>query len=274
MQVQSLAEIELRDAIQPLNRSAPSNFGPALRTPALIRELVALGVIDASLSKVLVLSGKVLGGCLVERVPGGGLLSALSIEPLAQQRGGGRALLEEVIKAARTAQLAQLRIEVSEGDTAHESLIGALHFVRVETLHRLALQKAPNRSLFPTEEFDLVTEVSIEEAISLLSAQTTWQPAPSARPDMVRKLTKRLSALTLVQSDRRATLIFDKERKLIWTLGGDSTRMAQLAVCVAAKHGAAFVDSLRDEDPAISALVEAGFTKLAVRAAHQLTLEG
>jgi hypothetical protein len=43
---------------------------------------------------------------------------------------------------------------------------------------------------------------------------------------------------------------------------------------VAAKHGAAFVDSLRDEDPAISALVEAGFTKLAVRAAHQLTLEG
>ena len=84
MQVQSLAEIELRDAIQPLNRSAPSNFGPALRTPALIRELVALGVVDASLSKVLVLSGKVLGGCLVERVPGGGLLSALSIEPLAQ----------------------------------------------------------------------------------------------------------------------------------------------------------------------------------------------
>jgi GNAT superfamily N-acetyltransferase len=274
MQVQSLAEIELRDAVQPLNRSAPSNFGPSLRTPALIRELVALGVVDASLSKVLLLSGKVLGGCLVERMAGGGLLSALSIEPLAQQRGGGRALLEGVIKAARIAQLAQLRIEVSEGDSAQESLIGALHFVRVETLHRLALLTPPNRSLFPTEEFDLVTEISVEDAISMLSAQTTWQPAPSAQPDVIRKLTKRLSALTLVRSDRRATLIFDKERKLIWTLGGDSTQMAQLVVYVAAKHGVVFVDSLRDEDPAISALVEAGFTKLAVRAAYQLTLEG
>ncbi len=187
MQVQSLAEIELRDAIQPLNRSAPSNFGPALRTPALIRELVALGVVDASLSKVLVLSGKVLGGCLVERVPGGGLMSALSIEPLAQQRGGGRALLEEVIKAARTAQLAQLRIEVSEGDTANESLIGALHFVRVETLHRLALQKAPNRSLFPTEEFDLVTEVSeADEA----TERAHFGPIGSARDADLRQRAK------------------------------------------------------------------------------------
>ncbi len=270
MHVQSLAEIELRDAVQPLQRSAPSNFVPALRPPALIRELIALGVIDPSLSKVLVLSGKVLGCCLVERCPGGALLSALSIEPLAQQRGGGRALLEEVIKAAQTAKLGQLRIEVSEGDAA--SLLSALHFVRAETLCRLALLQPPNRSLFPTEQFDSVTELSIDAAIATLSAQPNWQPTPSAQPDLLRKLAKRLIGFGLVRDDRRATLLIDKERKLIWTLGGESSLLAQLVVYAAGKHGAAFVDSLRDEDPAIAALCEAGFTKLAVRAAYVLPL--
>ena len=81
------------------------DFGPALRRPALIHDW-SHWVSSMRRCRMLVLRAKVLGGCLVERLPGGGLLSALSIEPLAQQRGGGRALLEEVIKAARTAQLA------------------------------------------------------------------------------------------------------------------------------------------------------------------------
>lgn len=271
MQLQSLAEIELRDAVQPLNRSAPSNFVPALRSPALCRELLALGVIDPALSKVVLLSGKVLGCCLVERFAAGALLSALSVEPLLQQRGGGRVLLEAVIQAARAARIGQLRIEVSEGDAS--SLLTALHFVRQETLHRLALLQPPSRSLFPTEQFDQVTEIAVEEAIVALTAQPTWQPTPSAQPELLRKLSKRLSAFRLGSDDRSATLLLDKERKLIWTLGGDSSLLAQLVVYAAAKHGAAFVDSLRDEDPAIEALCEAGFTKLAVRAAYVLSLE-
>jgi hypothetical protein len=71
MECKSLAEVELRDATYPLNRSVPSNFLPTLRTAAQLRELVALSVIDPSLSKVIVLSGKVVGCCLVERASDG-----------------------------------------------------------------------------------------------------------------------------------------------------------------------------------------------------------
>ena len=129
MECKSLAEVELRDATYPLNRSVPSNFLPALRTAAQLRELVALSVIDPSLSKVIVLSGKVVGCCLVERASDGATLSALGIEPLAQQRGGGRVLLDAVTTAARAAKLHWLSVESSAADASQQALLLSAGFV-------------------------------------------------------------------------------------------------------------------------------------------------
>ena len=194
MERKSLAEVELRDAAFQLNRSAPSNFLPALRTASQLGELTTLGVLDQALSQVVMLAGKVGGCCLVERVPTGGFLSVLTCEPLAQQRGGGRVLLDAVITAARTAKLGQLTIEVSEADAAQESLLSSAGFARQHTLCRMALAQAPNRSLLPTE----ATAISIDDAVTFLKTAPTWQPAPSVEGEVLRKLAPRLTALALV----------------------------------------------------------------------------
>jgi len=269
MERKSLAEVELREATFPLNRSAPSNFLPALRTASQLRELATLGVLDQALSQVVILAGKVGGCCLVERVPSGGFLSALTCEPLAQQRGGGRVLLDAVITAARAAKLGQLTIEVSEADAAQESLLSSAGFARQHTLYRMALAQPPNRSLLPTE----ATAISIDDAVTFLKTAPTWHPAPSVEGEVLRKLAPRLTALALVSDGQsRAALVLDKERKLILTLAGEAAALASLVVFAAVHHGVAFVDSLRSEDPAVDALQAAGFVRLSIRTAFSLLL--
>lgn len=269
MERKSLAEVELRDATFPINRNAPSNYLPALRTASQLRELTQLGVLDPALSQVVLLSDKVVGCCLVERVPGGGYLSALTTEPLAQQRGGGRVLLDAVIGAARKAKLGQLVIEVAEADAAQESLLASVGFSRQHTLCRMALLQPPNRALLPAEASDL----SIDEAIAFLSNQASWRPAQAVQPEVLRKLARRLSAFAIATEGQvRAVLVLDKERKLILTLAGEGSALASLIVFAAAQHGAAFVDSLSSEDPALQALDDAGFTRLSVRSSFALDL--
>ena len=269
MERKSLAEVELREATFPLNRSAPSNFLPALRTASQLRELAMLGVLDQVISQVVMLAGKVGGCCLVERVPSGGFLSALTCEPLAQQRGGGRVLLDAVITAARAAKLGQLTIEVSEADTAQESLLSSAGFARQHTLCRMALAQAPNRTLLPTE----AAVIPVNDAVSFLATETTWHPTPSVEGEVLRKLAPRLTALALIsEGQTRAALVLDKERKLILTLAGESAALASLAVFAAVHHFVAFVDSLVSDDPAVDALREAGFSRLSVRTAFSLVL--
>jgi GNAT superfamily N-acetyltransferase len=211
MECKSLAEVELRDATYPLNRSVPSNFLPALRTAAQLRELVALSVIDPSLSKVIVLSGKVVGCCLVERASDGATLSALGIEPLAQQRGGGRVLLDAVTTAARAAKLHWLSIESSAADASQQALLLSAGFAVQGSRCRMALTQPPNRSLLPSngdgDGFSdsatteaRVTTGTIDAALTFLSSQSDWQPAPSASPSVLRKLASRSDGVFLGRS--------------------------------------------------------------------------
>jgi hypothetical protein len=282
MECKSLAEVELRDATYPLNRSVPSNFLPTLRTAAQLRELVALSVIDPSLSKVIVLSGKVVGCCLVERASDGASLSALGIEPLAQQRGGGRVLLDAVTTAARAAKLHWLSIESSAADASQQALLLSAGFAVQGSRCRMALTQPPNRSLLPSNGDGssdsatteaLVTTGTIDAALTFLSSQSDWQPAPSASPSVLRKLASRLMAFFWEgASAPQAVLVIDKERKLIVTLAGQMAAMAALGVYVAAYHGVAFADSLPADSPEVSALSLSGFATVALRSELRLSL--
>ncbi len=282
MECKSLAEVELRDATYPLNRSVPSNFLPALRTAAQLRELVALSVIDPSLSKVIVLSGKVVGCCLVERASDGATLSALGIEPLAQQRGGGRVLLDAVTTAARAAKLHWLSVESSAADASQQALLLSAGFAVQGSRCRMALTQPPNRSLLPSNGDGssdsattkaLVTTGTIDAALTFLSSQSDWQPAPSASPSVLRKLASRLMAFFWEEASApQAVLVIDKERKLIVTLAGQMAAMAALGVYVAAYHGVAFADSLPADSPEVSALSLSGFATVALRSELRLSL--
>ena len=284
MECKSLAEVELRDATYPLNRSVPSNFLPALRTAAQLRELVALSVIDPSLSKVIVLSGKVVGCCLVEQASDGATLSALGIEPLAQQRGGGRVLLDAVTTAARAAKLHWLSVESSAADASQQALLLSAGFAVQGSRCRMALTQPPNRSLLPSNgDGDgssdsattkaRVTTGTIDAALTFLSSQSDWQPAPSASPSVLRKLASRLMAFFWEEASApQAVLVIDKERKLIVTLAGPMAAMAALGVYVAAYHGVAFADSLPADSPEVSALSLSGFATVALRSELRLSL--
>ena len=283
MECKSLAEVELRDATYPLNRSVPSNFLPALRTAAQLRELVALSVIDPSLSKVIVLSGKVVGCCLVERASDGATLSALGIEPLAQQRGGGRVLLDAVTTAAQAAKLHWLSVESSAADASQQALLLSAGFAVQGSRCRMALTQPPNRSLLPSNGDGFsdsattkarVTTGTIDAALTFLSSQSDWQPAPSASPSVLRKLASRLMAFFWEEaaSAPQAVLVIDKERKLIVTLAGQMDAMAALGVYVAAYHGVAFADSLPADSPEVSALSLSGFATVALRSELRLSL--
>ncbi len=282
MECKSLAEVELRDATYPLNRSVPSDFLPALRTAAQLRELVALSVIDPSLSKVIVLSGKVVGCCLVERASDGATLSALGIEPLAQQRGGGRVLLDAVTTAARAAKLHWLSIESSAADASQQALLLSAGFAIQGSRCRMALTQPPNRSLLPSTGDGFsdsattearVTTGTIDAALTFLSSQPDWQPAPSASPSVLRKLASRLMAFFWAEASApQAVLVIDKERKLIVALAGPMAAMAALGVYAAAYHGVAFADSLPADSPEVSALSLAGFATVARRSELRLSL--
>lgn len=282
MECKSLAEVELRDATYPLNRSVPSNFLPALHTAAQLRELVALSVIDPSLSKVIVLSGKVVGGCLVERASDGAVLSALGIEPLAQQRGGGRVLLDGVTTAARAAKLLWLSIESSAADASQQALLLSAGFAVLGSRCRMALTQPPNRSLLPSNGDGssdsatteaLVTTGTIDAALTFLSSQPDWQPAPSASPSVLRKLASRVTAFFWGgASAPQAVLVIDKERKLIVTLAGQLDALAALGVYAAAYHGVTFADSLPADGAQLGALSLSGFTMVALRSELRLSL--
>ena len=282
MECKSLAEVELRDATYPLNRSVPSNFLPALHTAAQLRELVALSVIDPSLSKVIVLSGKVVGCCLVERASDGATLSALGIEPLAQQRGGGRVLLDAVTTAAQAAKLHWLSVESSAADASQQALLLSAGFAVQGSRCRMALTQPPNRSLLPSNGDGFsdsattkarVTTGTIDAALTFLSSQSDWQPAPSASPSVLRKLASRLMAFFWAEASApQAVLVIDKERKLIVTLAGQMAAMAALGVYAAAYHGVAFADSLPADSPEVSALSLSGFATVALRSELRLSL--
>jgi len=71
MEIRSLADVELKDALGPINRAAGGRTEPGMlplvHTAAQLRERAALGVLDLKLSQALVLPGGIAGACLVER---------------------------------------------------------------------------------------------------------------------------------------------------------------------------------------------------------------
>lgn len=279
MDLKSLADVELRDATFPLSRSAPSNFLPALRTPVILRELVALGVLDPGLSKVIVQNGRVVGCCLVEVGAQGAYISGLGTDALSQQRGGSRALIEAVIAAGKQAQLGRLSVEVSEADAGPQGLWQAVGFVPLRTRLRMALLGTPNRALLPDPDdracmaATRISAVPCGDALGFLQHHGPSLLGAAVSPAVLGKLEKRLSAAAmLVGSAIEAVVIVDKERKLLVALAGDPAYLPQLAVYAAARLSAAYVDSLADDDPAVEALESAGFSRIAVRTELSLSL--
>lgn len=279
MELKSLADVELRDATFPLSRSAPSNFLPALRTPVILRELVALGVLNAGLSKVIVQGGRVVGCCLVEQGAGGAYVSALGTDSLSQQRGGARALLDAVIAAAQSAKLDTLSIEVSEADAGPQGLYQAVGFVPQRSRSRMALLGAPNRSLLP-ESLETggpegrIAQIPVADALAFLQSHGPTHPGAAVHPAVLGKLAKRLSAAAYqVGTETQAVVVVDKDRKLLTGLAGTPAHLPALAVYAAARLSAAYADSLSEDDPALDALSKAGFVRIAVRTELSLPIQ-
>jgi len=279
MELKSLQEVDLKEATFPLSRSAPSNFLPALRTPAYLRELLQAGVLDATLSKVAVAGGHVAGCCLVLRTPLGGFVSGLGVAPLAAQQGAMRILLDAVIAEATAANLGSLSIETNEADAGPQGVFQTVGFVPVATRLRMALLRSPDRSVLPSETADddpaavRAISVPVEEALTFQTAHECLAPPLGQHPDVLLKFKKRLVAAAIVQGAQpRAMVVVETDRKLVVSLCGELDPLRQIAVFAAARLKAAFADSLLPSDPACEALALAGFDKIAVRSELRLML--
>lgn len=277
MELKSLQETDLREATFPLARSAPSNFLPALRTPAYLRELVQTGVIDAALSKVVTMGGHVVACCLVQRMQEGCFVSGLGVASLATQRGALRALLEAIIAEARRAQMHHICIEVNEAEAGPQGALQTAGFLPIGHRYRMARLRLPDRSLLPPQDqrpsVGGFVPISTDEALAFAAAQKAFAPSPGSDPFVLGKLRQRLLALAWsVDGQIQATAVLEPDRKLLLLLAGELLPMQRLAVFSAAHHSAAFADSLAEQDPARQALPSAGFDTIAVRTGMRLDL--
>jgi len=301
MELKALSEIELRSAIGPLNRAlagrTTGQLASSVLTVAALRERAVLGLLAGPLSRCLVVGGEVVGACLVERLDTEAHITALGLDALAQQRGGGRALIEGVLAALSAAKVQRVTACVSDFDSATMQLLQAAHFQRLRTVQRFVLAGAPTLELL-TPELVVQTEavttqaqtpparllarsVTLAEALDVLAQSALAAPLPfSQRPDVLRKQAGRLTCMALFGSDAAGTqqsvalaaAITDRERKQLLAIGGEAAQMAALGVLLGARYGITHMDQLPESDPAGSALLAAGFSKAAVQAELVLSL--
>lgn len=283
MELRPLVDVDLREALAPINRAARGEFLPALRTVAQLRERVAVGVLDLKLSRACYVGGALGATCLVERLADESVahIDALASEPLAQQRGAVRALVDAVQSAAASAGVAELTVFVSEMDSPLGAALHAAGFTRRQALARYALAGPPSALPLPVE-LDGVSEpptsgmfaqaASLAEALPILSAGDPRRLLYAQRPAVLQKLAARLSVLQLysvAETGRtarpEAALVFDRERKSLCALGGETAALASLVALAATRHGITYLDAIPETHPAVAALQAAGYVRSALR---------
>lgn len=289
MELRSLADIELKDVLGPVNRSAAGRTAPltpaAVHTVAQLRERAALGVLDLKLSRALLVAGGIAGACLVERVGDRAHIEALGVDTLAQQRGGGRALCEEVVACVAAAGVRCLTAFCSDLDPQLLSILHAAGFARVREVARYTLSPSgPVQALVPAELgadggelASLGTAAQVvppAEALVVLSPHTPPEMPFAQQPEVLRRLSPKLTAVVLrTPAGTTAAAVADRERRQLLALGGQSERAAaQLAALLAARYSVYHIDSLPIDDPMTSAVSAAGFQRASLRVELQKTL--
>lgn len=282
MDLRPLVEVDLREALAPINRGngGLGRFVPAMRTAAQLRERAAAEVLDLKLSRACYIGGLV-GSCLVERLDEQAHIDAIGIEPLAQQRGAGRALVEAVCQAATAAGVKRLSVFVSDFDSTLLSSLAALGFVRRRGVARYILSGAPAPLTQPADLGNAPAPESATEpyarAVPLAEALPTLHAGVAAdkllfgqQGGILTRLGGKLTAYTLTTPDSNgqpvAAAVFERERKLIHALGGEPGQLAHLLCLLAARHGVACIEALVEGHPAQSALTTAGFQRASLGA--------
>ena len=282
MELRPLLDVDLREALAPINRAARGEFLPALRTVAQLRERASCGVLDLKLSRGCWVGGALGASCLVDHLADEPVahIEALASEPLAGQRGAVRALIEAVQTATAAAGVTDLSMLVSELDSSLGAVLQAVGFSRRQGVERYLLSGAPAALALPTE-IDASTAPgasgSYARPTTLAAVQALLATAGAGlygqRPSVLHKLSPRLSVWELITVSGpeatvtpQAAVVFDRERKSLCALGGETAQLAALIALVATRHGVAYLDALVDSDPAGAALRLAGFARMALRA--------
>lgn len=283
MELRPLVDVDLREVLAPINRAARGEFLPTLRTVAQLRERVALGVLDLKLSRACYVGGSLGATCLVEHLADESVahIDALASEPLAQQRGAVRAVVDAVQSAAALAGVSELTVFVSEMDSTLGAALQAAGFTRRQAVARYALAGPPSALPLPVD-VDGVSEpptsgtfvraVSLPEALPMVSAVEPSRLLYAQRSTVLQKLAARLSVLQLYTvaetggtAQPEAALVFDRERKSLCALGGETAALASLIALAATRHGIAYLDAIAETHPAVSALQAAGYVRSAMR---------
>lgn len=282
MELRPLLDVDLREALAPINRAARGEFLPALRTVAQLRERAASGVLDLKLSHAFWV-GLALGAtCLVEHLADDSVahMDALAAESLAQQRGAIRALIEAVQGAAAAAGVTELSALVSEMDSTLGPALQLAGFSRRQPVVRYTLQGAPAPLALPTEvEAGQATPtaghyaslVPVADVLPFLSRVGTAPLLFGQRPSVLQRLAGRLSALRLCTAEDsgatcvKAVVVFDRERKVFCALAGDTEELSALVCLAATRYGIAHMDAIAESHPAVAALKTAGLVRTTVR---------
>lgn len=295
MELKPLAEVDLRDALGPINRAVTGHYLPAVRTVSQLRERVNLGVLDLKLSRCAFLGRDLVGACLVERVDEFAHLDAIGVDPLAQQRGVGHALLEAACVAAEAAGVRLFTAEVTDSDAASVATLSSAGFAARQALSRWELQGDPRPVPLPEEMGPettgrpqgpgqmLASPVELGEALSFLGAAepkdlanylTFWQ-----QPVVLRRVQSKLTAMLLLQIGARAgagaltdpqgpvqaAVIFEKDRQRILRAGGEAGPLSALVGLLLRRHGVTHAPDLPGDERTAAALAEAGLVRVALR---------
>lgn len=287
MELRQLAEVDLREAIGPINRAVTGHYLPAVRTVSSVRERAQLGVLDLKLSRCAFQNGRLLGTCLVERVDERAHLDAIGVEPMGQAQGVSYALLESACVAAEALGVKLLTAEVSDSDSPALATLTQAGFQRGRELSRYELKGAPAQLATPEEIGE--GEGMAQRAPATLG-QTFVQPVPlaealdalerlrgpagdavpfSGQPAVLERLKGKLAAFLLLQLDEQSPVVgaavIDRERHLLLGLGGEAARLPPFLVLLLRRHGVTTVESLADGDPLGDALQQAGMVRTAAR---------
>lgn len=287
MEVKPLLDVELREALGPINRAASSRSPQAVRTAAAVRESIALGIVDPKLSRCGFLGDTLVGTCLIERVGTEAQLDGLAVESLAIQRGGGRILVESACAAAKAAGVTRMTAIVSDQDTNAQGLLAGIGFTRGQVVVRYelrphAISQAPAAPLpeyladrpLPDDATAGQPFVKLATVPEVLAIAEQGSPPQTFfwRKEVLAKLAPRLAALVLIEAGEAgaapktiAAVLVDGERHQLMAAFGEVAKLGQLAAVAARRHNATIVDALPEDHPAAAALAAAGFERAAVR---------
>ncbi len=294
MDLKPLSEVDLREAIGPINRAVTGHYLPSVRTASQLRERAALGLLDLRLSRCAFINRELVGACLVERVDDHAHLDAIGVEPLSQQRGVGHALLEAACVAAEATGVRVFSAEAPESDAAALATLQSAGFRWHRQLSRWALQGQPAALPLPEEVADdprgtgsqlalvagqtFIRKVQLSEALEFLDSMTAPGPRDGRKPSeppfmrqpaVLRRLEGKLSAFLLLQLESHEPVlgaaIVERDRHQLLCLGGEGERVAPLVSLLLSRHGVTQADPVPDQDAAASALLAAGLVRVAVR---------